>query len=855
MSFLARVIGSCALLLVLAVAAPAADSGSIHSTPSSLEVGGFGPNMRISDPSVNARKMLPNVAVDGKGGVYAVYVEDAGTGKDIYLSVSKDWGKTWSRMGRANDVQGKVWSAQQAQPAIAADPASGNIYVAWTDNRAGNTAYDIYAARSTDGGASFGASVKVDQTTSGAQLSIRLGVDSSGTLHAAWANEQVLPARLGYARSTNQGQSFETPKWIDQPGSETCECCAPAFLFGSGGEIQVVYRTGTSQSKRNTVVVKSANGGGSFGAAATISDYDWTASGCPSTGPAVARDANGDLHVLSADVRSGDRDVYHYKSTDGGSTWSAGKRLNTPTAGSQDQPTLIAAGGELIAMWEDRGSNLGDIIYRISSDRGATWTPEARLNDDTANAQEFPLAAASGDAAYAIWGDSRSGGNEVWGCAYFGADSQPPSVSITAPGNGSVVGGNVNVSADASDNIVVMKVEFQVDGSKKGEATVSPYLWTWDTNAETDGPHTVKAVAYDGAGNTAQASVDVEVKNQGADKDPPTVAFKTPASGATVQGTLTVEADATDNKGVADVEFFVDATPIGKAAAAPYQVSWDSTQVADGAHTLLARATDTSGNQANASIPVTVDQAGADTTPPSVRIDAPLGGSTIGGIVKVKSTITDNKGVVSATLKVDAVSKGDLTAPPWQWDLDTTKLSDGSHTLRVEAQDAAGNLGYAEISMKTNNSALDLPPSVSFLAPKESERVKTKYTVRAGASDDRKVESVTFYLDGVSQYKDTQADWTWEWDTTKVKDGEHRLTANATDSVGQWTVAVVTVVVANGPGGTPVTNGILGLGEHMDYAVAAIVILVIAGIVVAATRGKKDRQREYDAHLRNQGWR
>jgi hypothetical protein len=418
------------------------------------------------------------------------------------------------------------------------------------------------------------------------------------------------------------------------------------------------------------------------------------------------------------------------------------------------------------------------------------------------------------------------------------------------------VGGKVDVAADATDNIVVMKVEFQVDGTKRGEAAVSPYKWQWDTLNDTDGQHTIKAIAYDGAGNKAESSVTVTLKNQGSDTTPPTVAVTAPANGATLQGTVTVSATATDNKGVADVEFFVDSTSIAKLSTPPYQTQWDTTTVANGPHVVLARATDTSGNQANHSVSVSVDQTAADKTPPTVTISAPADGATVGGVVKVAADITDNVKVTSAALKVDGVSKGSLTAAPWQWDLDTSKLSDGPHTVRVEGSDAASNTGYAEISIKSNNSAIDRPPSVAIDSHKSGEHVKGKVTITASATDDRKVASVTFYLDDKSMFKDTAEPWAWEWDTTKSTDGEHRLKAVATDSgAHDSSSAVVSLVVENGPGGTPISNGVLGMGQYVDYAVAGIVVLVIAGLVFALTRGKRDKQAEYNAYLRQQGWR
>src|SRR6185295_18215377 len=77
----------------------------------------------------------------------------------------------------------------------------------------------------------------------------------------------------------------------------------------------------------------------------------------------------------------------------------------------------------------------------------------------------------------------------------------------------------------------------------------------------------------------------------------PTVALTAPANGATVNGTVTVTASATDNVGVAGVQFRLDGAPLGaEDTAAPYTVSWNTTTAANGSHTLTAVARDTSAN-------------------------------------------------------------------------------------------------------------------------------------------------------------------------------------------------------------------------------------------------------------------
>ncbi len=62
-----------------------------------------------------------------------------------------------------------------------------------------------------------------------------------------------------------------------------------------------------------------------------------------------------------------------------------------------------------------------------------------------------------------------------------------------------------------------------------------------------------------------------------------------PAAGATVSGTVTLTATASDNVGVAGVQFLVDGTPLGaEDTSSPYSVSWNTTTATNGSHTLTA---------------------------------------------------------------------------------------------------------------------------------------------------------------------------------------------------------------------------------------------------------------------------
>jgi chitodextrinase len=86
-----------------------------------------------------------------------------------------------------------------------------------------------------------------------------------------------------------------------------------------------------------------------------------------------------------------------------------------------------------------------------------------------------------------------------------------------------------------------------------------------------------------------------------ADTTPPTASISAPVTGATLTGTVTVSVAASDAAGVASVQLVVDGTAVGAAdSTSPYDIALNTTNLSNGAHTLTARALDTSGNLGNA---------------------------------------------------------------------------------------------------------------------------------------------------------------------------------------------------------------------------------------------------------------
>src|SRR2546427_142479 len=135
------------------------------------------------------------------------------------------------------------------------------------------------------------------------------------------------------------------------------------------------------------------------------------------------------------------------------------------------------------------------------------------------------------------------------------------------------------------------------------------------------------------------------------DTTPPTVSISAPLGGATVSNTVTVSAAAADNVGVVGVQFKLDGANLGaEDLVAPYSVSWNTTTVPNGAHTLKASARDAAGN-ATTSASLSVIVANADATPPTVAITAPTSNPTFSTSttpLTLGGAASDNVGVTQA---------------------------------------------------------------------------------------------------------------------------------------------------------------------------------------------------------------
>ncbi|HZR28020.1 MAG TPA: alkaline phosphatase family protein [Terriglobales bacterium] len=108
----------------------------------------------------------------------------------------------------------------------------------------------------------------------------------------------------------------------------------------------------------------------------------------------------------------------------------------------------------------------------------------------------------------------------------------------------------------------------------------------------------------------------LNVTTPGGDTTPPTTSITSPANGATVSGTVAINATASDNVGVTQMQILIDgAAAASNTNATSLSFNWNTTSVANGSHTLVSKAFDAAGNVGTSStVTVTVSNSGGTTT-------------------------------------------------------------------------------------------------------------------------------------------------------------------------------------------------------------------------------------------------
>jgi len=262
---------------------------------------------------------------------------------------------------------------------------------------------EIYYERSTNGGVSWGGDIRL--TNNSAESSNPSIYASGSFVHVIWQDERDGNFEIYYKRSTNNGVSW---------GSDTRLTNSPNRSVNPSLSVYTHYLHLVWADFRNNnyeIYYKRSTNGGLNWLSDTRLTNDPANSGFPSVSVSGL-----DVHVVWEDNRDGDYDIYFLQSTDGGVIWRPAIQLSNNTVNSVN-PSVSSPGnfpsGDVHVVYSDESYSNYEIHYRYSSNGGLNWLPDRRLTVDNAWSSN-PCLAVYNSFVHMVWVDNRNGNDEIY---------------------------------------------------------------------------------------------------------------------------------------------------------------------------------------------------------------------------------------------------------------------------------------------------------------------------------------------------------------------------------------------------------------------------------------------------------
>jgi len=311
----------------------------------------------------------------------------------ISLSINKIEAQWESDFRLTNDPALSQTSSNNAR-CIA---VNGNVvHAVWYDYRDNNQYSEIYCKRSLDGGATWGADIRL---TNNPAWSGNPSITVSGsTVNVVWQDSRDGNPEIYCKRSADGGETWGPDTRLT---NNTANSWQPS-ISASGLNVVVVWQDGR-EGNMEIFCKRSADGGASWSA-----DMRLTNNASVSSYPSVAVSGSF-VHTVWFDERDGNREVYYKSSSDGGKNWGSDIRLTNSSSASH-YPCIAVSGSNVYVVFKRSGKD--DIYFKISTDNGLNWGDEAGLTNMIA--YDFSSIAVSGSNIHVVWQVGNVGNSEIY---------------------------------------------------------------------------------------------------------------------------------------------------------------------------------------------------------------------------------------------------------------------------------------------------------------------------------------------------------------------------------------------------------------------------------------------------------
>lgn len=250
-------------------------------------------------------------------------------------------------------------------PSVAAAPNSKEVIVAYISQRSANEENtDPYYHDSSNNGATFpGNPAPINTNASTEAIDVAVTFDSSNVAHALWIEETSSDNReLRYAKESSWPTSSSLRASVTNPGV----IFTPRIVASGSNTLDIVWAQSSSGIITDIYHARSTNGGSSWSTSKVILD---TADLSQSPDLAVA---NGVIHVVWSEGLINAK-INYVQSTNGGSSWSAPIQIsNRSSATNALEPSIIANGSVVQAAYTNRVSADNQAVHYLRCNGSCT---------------------------------------------------------------------------------------------------------------------------------------------------------------------------------------------------------------------------------------------------------------------------------------------------------------------------------------------------------------------------------------------------------------------------------------------------------------------------------------------------
>ena len=381
-----------------------------------------------------------------------------------------------------------------------------------------------------------------------------------------------------------------------------------------------------------------------------------------------------------------------------------------------------------------------------------------------------------------------------------------PTGTILHPFTGQSVEGIVSITVDAGDNDAVESVKIFINDILEFTGNTSPYQYDWNTiNLEEDAFFTIYALIRDLSGNESSVGpISVLVDNiEPVDDILPAGTLTHPPASATLSGLVPIQVSASDNEGVAFVQFFINGNMVSQDDSSPYEYDWNTqNETEDTNHIIGVLIQDTAGNEISLT-PVTVfvdNILDDDIIAPIVFLSEPIAGESVSGLVNITAIAYDERGIASLEFYLDNILIATISSEPYVYEWNTeNETEDSDIIVFAKAFDTSGNATQTQPIPVTVDNEDNIYPTGSIIYPYAGQSVSGIVNIQVSADDNIGISAVSFSIAGSEIGTASQYPYAFNWDTNSYsEDQEHIISVSVTDSSNNTTqLQTVAVIVDN----------------------------------------------------------